>query len=176
MGDALNLVHRFDSAAKKHYLNEWNTVLHCHHYATIFTELAISARGFAGTEKLVASAEMVLGNWLKEYYRKESITVVATRVSVAEEYWRTIGMGLIRIVADSPVRGSATMDYSHIDEGWLKKLGSSNQPVNFLTQGFLAGVFSALFGKPFGSYAVVETHSLVMGAEASRFEITLKVG
>ncbi len=176
MGDTLKLVHRFDPDTKKHFLNNWNTVLHCHHYAVTFTELAISASSFAGIEKMVASAEKVFGTWLKEYYRQETVNVVVERARVAEEYWKTIGMGLIWIVVDGPANGRASMDYSHIDAGWLQKIGHRDSPVNLITQGFLAGVFSAIFDKPFGVYSVVETRSLVRGDAESRFDITLQEG
>ena len=176
MEDTFNLVHRFDRATKKHYINNWNTVLHCHHYASTFTELAISARSFAGIENLIGSAEHVFGTWLKDYYRQKAVNTVAERVWTAEQYWKTIGMGLVKIVASSPDRGMASMDYSHIDAGWLQRMGHWNSPVNFITQGFLAGVFSAVFDKPLGSYSVEETQSLVMGDNESRFDITLKEG
>ena len=140
MRDTLNLVHRFDPDTKKHCLNNWNTVLHCHHYAVTFTELAHSAGSFDGIKKMVASAEQVFGMWLKEYYHQEAINPVVERAPAAEQYWKTIGMGLIWIVVDGPAGGRASMDYSHIDAGWLQKIGSGDYPVNFITRGFLGNI------------------------------------
>jgi hypothetical protein len=175
---AVSLVinHRFDPASKKHYLNEWNTVLHCHHYASLFTELAMCTAGFGGIEKLVQTGEKVFGAWLKDYYSKQLVQDVNTRREIAEEYWRTMGMGLIRILTSGSSKGTATMEYSHIDEGWIKKFGGYQKPVNFFTCGFLAGAFEAMYDKPFGSYTVEETASLVKGDAVSRFEIELKKG
>ena len=176
MARKLNLVHRFDPAAKKHYLNEWNTVLHCHHYSTLFTDLAVCAGAFGGTQKLREAGEEVFGKWLKDYFAKEGVTIANERIAVATEYWRVMGMGLIEIGSTSKASGTATMEYSHLDEGWLKKFGRWETPVNYFTQGFLAGAFSAIYDMPFGSYEVLETQSLVKGDELSRFDVKLRSG
>jgi hypothetical protein len=155
----LNVVHRFDPVSKRHYLNQWNAVLHCHHYSTLFTDLAVCTRSFGGIEKLVEAGDKVFG-----------------MLAIAEQYWRVMGMGMIKIFTSDKTSGSATMEYSHLDEGWLKKFGHWNSPVNFFTQGFLAGFFGAAYGLPFGSYEVAETQSLVRGDDISRFDIKLKTG
>jgi hypothetical protein len=172
----LNVVHRFDPVSKRHYLNQWNAVLHCHHYSTLFTDLAVCTRSFGGIEKLVEAGDKVFGMLLKDYFAKEGVSTLDDKVAIAEQYWRVMGMGMIKIFTSDKTSGTATMEYSHLDEGWLKKFGHWNSPVNFFTQGFLAGFFGAAYGLPFGSYEVAETQSLVRGDDISRFDIKLKTG
>ena len=41
--------HRFDPVKNRHYLNGFCSVLHCHHYATLYTQLADDAVDFEDT-------------------------------------------------------------------------------------------------------------------------------
>lgn len=174
MAASFNVVHKFDPATKRHYLNDWNSVLHCHHYSTLYTQLAIDAEDLGGIANLVKAGEKTFGGVLKDYYDKNGVESVEDRVAVAAQYWKTIGMGLIDMSITDEKSGSAKMDYSHLDEGWLKKWGGVDRPVNFFTQGFLAGACAAIFNKPLGSYAVEETKSLAKGDDVSEFTISLK--
>jgi predicted hydrocarbon binding protein len=174
MAASFQVVHKFDPIKKRHYLNDWNSVLHCHHYSTLYTQLAIDAEELGGVANLVKAGEKVFGGLLKDYYEKSGVDSVEDRVEVAKQYWKNVGMGLIDITVTGESSGLAQMDYSHLDEGWLKKWGGTNRPVNFFTQGFLAGACAAIFNKPLGSYFVEETKSLVKGDDVSEFAISLK--
>jgi hypothetical protein len=44
--------HKFDPIRNRHYMNGVCTVLHCHHYATLYTQLADDAEQFAGVRLL----------------------------------------------------------------------------------------------------------------------------
>ena len=174
MAPSFQAVHTFDPTKKRHYLNEWNSVLHCHHYATLYTQLAIDAEELGGTANLVMAAEKVFGGVLKDYFSKNGVDSVEDRVDIAQQYWKSVGMGLINISMTGESSGSAQMEYSHLDEGWLKKWGGADRPVNYFTSGFLAGASAAIFDKPLGSYIVEETKSLVKGDDVSEFTISLK--
>ena len=102
------------------------------------------------------------------------MTALADRVAIAEQYWKTVGMGLIHFTGIGKYSGTAEMEYSHIDEGWLKNWGSRSEPVNFITSGFVAAVIALANNKPSKSFAVQETRSLVRGDDKSLFEATLK--
>jgi predicted hydrocarbon binding protein len=174
MAVTFQVEHTFDPTKKRHYLNDWNCVLHCHHYSTLYTQLAIDAEDLGGIANLVKAGEKVFGKLLADYYEKNGVESVEDRVELARQYWKIVGMGLIDITVNDESSGLAKMDYSHLDEGWLKKWGGNDRPVNFFTQGFLAGACAAIFNKPAGSYHVEETKSLVKGDEISEFTISLK--
>lgn len=174
MGATLVLVHRFDPHTKRHYLNDANSVLHCHHYSTLYTQLALHAQDLGGIRNLLEAGEQVFGRFLKDYFRKNAVESAEDRKDIAQQYWKAVGMGLVEISSSTEKSGMASMDYSHLDEGWLKKWGSADRPVNLFTQGFLAGAFAAIYDKPFNAYQVEETKSLARGDESSEFAITLK--
>jgi predicted hydrocarbon binding protein len=174
MTASLNLTHRFDPSVRRHYLNDALSVLHCHHYATLYTQLALDAEDLGGVKNLIETGAEVFGRFLRDYYAKQEIASAADRIDIARQYWKTVGMGLIDISSSDEKSGTATMDYSHLDEGWLKKWGGIDRPINFFTQGFLAGVFSAVYDKGPDSYEVSEIKSLVKGDAVSEFAITMK--
>jgi predicted hydrocarbon binding protein len=161
--------HYFDPARKRHYLNGVNSVLHCHHFATLYTQLAMDATDFNGVEHLVAAAEDSFFEVLDSYFRGKGIERVPDRLEVAQQYWQTVGMGLIRFTGVGPMEVAAEMEYSHLDEGWLKKWGGHDKPVNYFTAGFVAAVASLVNNKPVRSFRVSEVQSLVCGDEKSRF-------
>ena len=168
------LAHSFDPITKRHYLNDNNSVFHCHHYSTLYTQLALEFEDLGGVEQLVQVGEEVFGGILKSYFQSKGISSVQDRISIAQQYWKEVGMGLVSISMSDEKMGTASMEYSHLDEGWLKKWGGIDRPVNFFTQGFLAGACAAIYDKPFHSYHVEETSSLVRGHDCSEFNVTLK--
>lgn len=174
MAPELKLTHRFDQAARRHYLNDTLSVLHCHHYATLYTQLALDAADLGGISSLVGASAEVFFEFLKDYYQTEGITSPADRIDIAQQYWRQVGMGLIKISTSDEKSGNAVMEYSHLDEGWLKKWGGVDTPINFFTQGYLAGVFAAAYDKIPDSYEVTEIKSLVKGDDVSEFGVVLK--
>jgi hypothetical protein len=166
--------HRFDPNSSRHYMNGLCTVLHCHHYATLYTQLADDAKDFEGEKLLKEAAEDTFYEVLNDYYNKKNMTVLEERISIAEQYWKAVGMGLIRFTSIGKYAATAEMDYSHIDEGWLKKWGSRNESVNFITAGFVAAVTALANNKPSRSFAVNEIKSLVRGDDKSAFEAILR--
>ncbi len=166
--------HVFDSNKNRHYMNGVCTVLHCHHYATLYTQLADTATLFKGKQLLTEAAEETFYEVLNNYYLQKQINTVETKIWIAEEYWQTVGMGLIHFTGAGKFTVFAEMDYSHLDEGWLKKWGSREKPVNFITSGFVAAVASLINDKPIRSFMVNETKSLVCGDEVSAFKAVLK--
>ena len=63
------------------------------------------------------------------------------------------------------------MVHSHVDEGWIKKWGKRDEPVNFIGSGYIAALFAAVLGKSTRSFDVKETASIVSGADKSEFVV-----
>jgi predicted hydrocarbon binding protein len=170
----LKLDHKFDADKKRHYVNNVLTVLHCHHYATLFTQLALDAKELVdGTQILKQTAEDVFFNVLSDYYKKNGISDPQQRLEVAVQMFTTFGMGKMVMVSSDANGGDIDMPHPHVDEGWLKKWGKYKEPVNFIGSGYLSGMFSAAFDKPTRTYKVTETQSTVMGTDKSHFKVTL---
>ncbi len=169
----LKLTHTFDAKSKRHFLNNRLTVLHCHHYATLFTQLSLDAKDIVdGTRILQESTEDVFYNVLTAYYKENGITDTSDRIDIAVQMFSAIGMGKMVVAASDTSGGEIAMPHAYVDEGWLKKWGKNKEPVNFIGAGYTAGMFAAVFDKPTRTYSVTETKSKVMGADESRFKVT----
>jgi hypothetical protein len=165
----LKLDRRFDPVKCRHFMNDVVTVLHCHHFTTLYCQLADDAELVDGKKLLANAAEESFGPILKEYFRTHEVSDVSDRVAIAEEYYGALGMGLMKVVGLGPNAGTVELLRSHVDEGWRKKWGERDEPVNFITQGFVAGLFAAANDLPLGSFQVTEVQSIVAGAETSVF-------
>jgi hypothetical protein len=162
---------KFDPKSCRHTANGVTSVLHCHHFATLYSQLADDAEFVDGKALLRRSAEMSFLPVLSNYFTTGHITKMTDRLALVEEYWKFIGMGTLSFEKVGNVSTTVRMAHSHVDEGWIKKWGPREQPVNFLGQGFLAAAMAAVYDLPAGSFAVRETQSLVSGADASLFTI-----
>lgn len=165
--------HKFDPVKNRHYLNGESTVVHCHHYATLYTQLAMDAKDFSGVKHLTEVSEDTFYGVLNKYYNEKGITGIAEKVEIAQQYWQVSGMGIIRFSGIGKYEVVAEMDYSHIDEGWLKKWGGAGEPVNFMTVGFVAAVAALVNNKPTRAFKATETSSLACGDEKSEFKAVL---
>lgn len=163
--------HHFDRERCRHSVDGINTVLHCHHYASLYCQLADDADHFNGRELLKRSSEMAFWEVLSKHFADHNVTELADRVALAEEYWSVCGFGKLAFDHVGELSAAAHMDHSHVDEGWIKKWGQREKPVNFIGQGYLAAAMAAVYGLPVGSYTVYETQSIVAGADASRFSL-----
>ena len=161
--------HIYDSTRNRHYLNGASTVLHCHHYTTLITQLAEDAVHFDGHRFLMEAAEECFYEVLGKYYQTYEIDSVEEKVQAAENYWKLVGMGIIRFTSIGRYDVTAEMDYSHVDEGWLKKWGGHDKPVNFITAGFVAAVAALATNMERRSFAVEQTKGLVCGDDVSAF-------
>ncbi len=166
------LDHRFDPKSCRHYLNGQLSVLHCHHYATLYTQLAEDC-GLIDAKKLIAEvAEDTFFDALSSYFQENQIIMIEERIAIAEQYFAISGMGEMVVVYAGLDSGEVELKHSHIDYGWIKKWGKRDKPVNFITRGYISGMFSAIFDKPTRSYNTIETQSIISGAEKSCFKVT----
>ncbi len=164
-------VREFDLKRMRHYLNGTQTVLHCHHYASLFTQLACDAEHLKGPALLSDAAAETFYPILKDYYINNNIMEFSDKISIAEQYYAFSGLGDIRFQFATE-RGTAILKHSHIDEGWLKKWGANTERVNFIGEGFIRAACAAIFDlKIDADIAIKETQSIVMGASRSKFEI-----
>lgn len=165
---SLELERRFDSERCRHYLNGRLVVMHCHHYATLYSQLAMDA---GETQLLSDVAEETFHGVLTQYFADHDVKTVVDRLEIATQYFGAMGLG--RMVVDylGADSGQVTLAKSHVDEGWVKKWGTYDAPVNYIGAGYIAGMFAAVNDKPLGTYQVRETESIVKGDPQSRFAV-----
>ena len=164
---------KFDGDKMRHYLNDELSVLHCHHYVSLFSQLADDAELLKGAKLLIESSEDTFYNILVKYFKDNNINTTEERQSISEQYFSFIGMGTVELKLSNN-GGTAEMKHSHVDEGWIKKWKTREKPVNYIGQGYLAGAFSAIFDSELNTYEVEETQSIVSGSPTSKFVINKK--
>jgi len=160
---------RYDSRQGRHTVNGVTHVLHCHHYLSLYTQLAEDCAMLDGRKLLAEVAEDSFYSMLTGYYHDHGIKSVADRIALAEQYYAFAGLGKMRVVAAGPDSGSVELEQSHVDEGWKKKWGGREKPVNHVTRGYVAALFAALFDLAPRSWNVRERESIVAGASRSAF-------
>jgi len=162
--------HSFNEKTKRHKLNGTQTVLHCHHYMALYTQLAIDADE---TELFTTSSRESFRGMLENYFKTYNVEdSIAERVDLACKYYSLIGLGNITVKFLGTESGRVEVTSSHIDEGWLRKWGKYDKPVNYISVGFIEALFESVLGLPSNSFNAVETESIVMGAEKSIFNVT----
>jgi hypothetical protein len=166
--NTLVLDHTFDEQRKRHYQNGFLSVLHCHHFTTLYSQLALDA---GETDLLYDCAEETFYDMISEYFEEHGIEELEDRIDIACQYYGAVGLGKLAIDALGEYSGEATLTRSHIDEGWKKKWGKSDKPVNYITAGFIGALFSAVLDMPPGTFTAREIESIAQGAPVSRFSI-----
>ena len=168
---ALALDFTFDASTYRHYMNGFLTVLHCHHYMCLYTKTAEQFQDCGGVEILQETAEDSIRPIFDDYFVKHQVTDPAARLQICANFYAAMGLGCMEVTGTSAA-GTATLKASHVDQGWIKKWGKRDQPVNYFTCGYLNAAFAAAFGRPARSFASREESSMVSGNGFSRFAIT----
>jgi hypothetical protein len=171
----LNVKFTFDENTYRHYMNGFLTVLHCHHYLCLTTRMAEDFMDLGGIKILREAAEDSIRPMLDDYFFKNGVSSIEDKFNVGTQYYAVMGMGKMKIKANQH-GGTVMLPRSHLDQGWLKRWGKSDQPVNHFTCGFIGAIFAAAFGKAPHSYEVTEIDSIVQGSAASQFTVKLAQG
>jgi len=160
----------FDDRKMRQYANGVTSVLHCHHYTGLFTQLAMDAEALEGVKHLTDASCEVFGKVLAGYYKTHGVEAVNDRLAIAEQYFGFSGLGEVRFEFGE-TEGRVTMPHAHVDEGWIKKWGERRAPVNHIGRGYIKAVWAAVFEKDPAACKVEETASIVCGAPVSEFTV-----
>lgn len=162
--------HHFDQKTKRHSINGVQSVFHCHHYMALYAQLAVDA---GETELLKECSRDSFRKVLDTYFSENPcIDTIQTKVDIACQYYALFGLGKMNVVFLGDESGEVELLASHTDDGWKKKWGQYDKPVNYLTAGFIEALFESVLGFAPRSFSAIETQSIVMGADKSTFKIT----
>ena len=170
---ALQVDYTFDDKTYRHFMNGFEVVMHCHHYLTLTTRLAEQFEEYGGTRILAESVEDSIRPLFDDYVQKNNLPAGDERLKMAAEFYEIMGMGQMTIQGDAN-GGQVSLTRSHVDQGWLKKFGPADHPLNYWTNGFITAMFSCAFDRPTRGYEVSEITGMVQGEEVSRFEVKAK--
>lgn len=164
----LSVTSKIDPITYRHYLNEIPVVVHCHHYSTLYTQLAMDA---GETDLLKSVAAEMFYEMLTEYFEKEGIDSISERIKISQLYFAVTGLGKMEVVNLGVYGGLVRLTRSHVDRGWIRKWGNSDKPVNYIGMGCIAGMASAVFDKTCSAFDTKESKSLVKGDPYSEVNI-----
>lgn len=162
--------HTFDRKTKRPQLNDIQTVFHCHHYASLFTQLALDA---GEAEMLKECARETFRKVLDTYFASNpDVNTIRAKVEIGCQYYALMGLGkmVVKFLGDDS--GEIEILSSHIDKGWMKKWGHFDKPTNYITAGYIEALFESVLNLTPKSFEAVETQSIVIGAESSYFKVT----
>ena len=163
--------HVFDQKNCRHFLNGRVSVLHCHHFMTLYTQLA---KDSGKTDVLKNVAEETFYEVLNNYFIENNINDIEDKIELACQYYSAIGLGNILIASLGDDSGEVEALRSHVDEGWIKKWGNHDSEVNYVTCGYISAAFSAINNLKIGVYETIEKESIVKGAKTSKFKVYKK--
>ena len=159
---------KIDQKTRRHYINGTNVVLHCHHYSTLYTQLALDADE---TDLLVDVGIEVFYNELVNYFETYGIDCVDEKIEIACQMYAAMGLGKMVVKSFGPDSGVVEVLRSHVDEGWIKKWGNHNEPVNYIGAAFCNAFFAAVNDVDPKSFTANEISSLAMGDEKCVFKV-----
>ncbi|MGB7135239.1 MAG: hypothetical protein WBD46_08115, partial [Acidobacteriaceae bacterium] len=162
---------RFEPRTCRHLVGDRTYVLHCHHYATLYTQLAEDCGMLDGKKLLAESAEDTFYQILCDFFAAQEPLSIDQRFAIGERFFSVTGMGTLSVRSAGPECGEVVLPTAHLDAGWIKKWGKSDRPVNHIARGFIAALFAAAFARPSRTYTVTETASIAAGAPESRFVV-----
>jgi len=163
----LPIKHEFDTNTKRHFLNGTQTVYHCHHYATLYTQLAIDADE---TQLMAEAAEDSFYPILKDFYQKDNITNLKDRIEIACQYYNAIGLGKLVVDYLGDNAAQVSNPHSHLELGWIKKWGKYDKPINYIGVGYISAMLAAILDQPVRSFSTFEVASIVVGDEETIFK------
>ena len=163
---------KFDNTRCRHIANGQTLVLHCHHFASLMTQLANDCSLLDAKRLLAECAEDAFHTVLVDYYQKNNVSDIRERIEVAERYFSEAGLGKLKFNYAGTCAGEVELTHSHVDEGWVKKWGNTNEAINHIGRGYVTAAFSAFFDRPKRSYAANERQSIACGAKVSVITVT----
>ncbi len=163
---------RFDLERCRHIANGETLVLHCHHFASLTTQLANDCSLLDGKKLLAECSEDAFYRVLTNYYDINGVSDIKERIWAAERYFSECGLGKIKVKYAGYNAGEVEFEHSHVDEGWVKKWGIFDKPVNHIGCGYVTALMSAVFDRPKRSYIAKEKQSIVRGAKTSVITVT----
>jgi len=158
---------RIDPKTKRHYFNDEVVVVHCHHYSTLYTQLALDA---GETQLLQDVSEDMFFSVLSDYFNKNPTPELKDRIELATQLYGSMGLGSLEVRYLGQDSAGIILHRAHVDKGWMRKWGKSEKPVNFIGAGCIAGFLSAVLELPVRTFDVRQTKAIAMGDEYSEMK------
>ncbi len=146
--------------------------LHCHHFNCGLLKGLEELQGIDGLELFVKTTEEVYNHFFRSYLaRHPEIKTPEEKLAAAAAMYHFFGYGHLDLSQLSEKGGEVKAYSSYYVTAWLAKYGRRKQKVCYFTCGFLAGIMTAIFERPLGSYLVKEKKCLILGDQFCLFQV-----
>jgi hypothetical protein len=162
----------FDSNKMLGYVEGIGMALHCHHYLGGFQKMVDLVDYVDGAKIMYQSGERIINNQMLNYYKSHpQVASSADKLEVAADAVRKFGLGVFDFSKCTDAGGTVAVPTSHVAKVLKEKIGKTDKPGGYLTGGLIAGILSAVYGKPVGTYKVSEQSTFADGKETIVYKV-----
>lgn len=163
---------KFDKQACTLEIAGRSVMAHCHYFMCGVLKTILGLKELDGTGIYTEEAEKAYYETFKGYLSiHPELKTDREKLAVAVDMYRTYGYGNLILDNLSEGGGKAYAPSAFFVTGWLARYGRYEGFLGYFTSGFIAGILSAIYGKPVGSYKVKENQCLITGADKCEFEV-----
>lgn len=107
---------------------------------------------------------------MRDLFVRDNATTLAHRAELACQYYAAIGLGTLEVLFLGDDSGEIASPSSHLEQGWIKKWGTYDKPVNYIGVGYISAMLAAVLGQPVRSFNTFEVASIVVGDAKTIFK------
>lgn len=162
----------FDSNKMLGYVEGVGMALHCHHYLGGFQKMVDLVDYVDGAKIMYQSGERIINDQMTNYFKNHAqVTSPADKLEVATDAVRKFGLGVFDFSACNETGGSVTVPSSHVAKVLKEKIGKTDKPGGYLSAGLIAGILSSVYGKPVGTFKVIEQSTFADGKDTIVYKV-----
>lgn len=155
----------FNHAENRRVIAGTEMVVNCEHFNTRLQSVVESTEGVDGRAIFKEAAERATSTCLQRLFGEH--TPVEEKLSLVSQYYTDVGLGVLHLdkIASNVIEQSS----SNFVLGWATNFAGVERKACTYTEGFLQGLFHAVYGE---SVTAEETSCMHSGADKCSFKIT----
>ncbi|KAF0231817.1 MAG: hypothetical protein FD175_378 [Beijerinckiaceae bacterium] len=142
-------------------------ILHCNYYNNYLQRtIWYDAREFAsGQDILIGAGAEQAYYGLSRLFADLQLKDIAQKKHWASHFYSWQGLGALDFSSITEKGGEIATASQHYAEGWRLQFGNASEPVGLLTQGWISGAASAIFGMPLGAFVPSQSKCAAVGPD-----------
>ncbi len=147
MENNLHITH--DGKSGHHLLKNHSVLLHCNHFNIELQNTILLPEYIPGFDIQFNAAAETAFSLLAGFFPEGSPREAARVLETAGNIYHTMGLGLLDLSTLTADGGTIESTHSHYHLGWQIRFNKSESMAHVFTQGYIAGVLSFIYNKPF---------------------------
>ncbi len=143
-----NLIIEHNGNSGHHLLNQHSVLLHCNHFNIELQNTILLPEYIPGFDIQFNAAAETAYNMLGSYF-PDLPREAAPVLELAAGLYRIMGLGDVDLTSLTADGGVAHSGHSHYHLGWQIRFEKPETKAHVFTQGYIAGVLSFLYNKPY---------------------------